>query len=60
VLANRPRHDWTSHAADAFRYLALAWAEVSAAPPKPDPRRITVQLPTLDELFEYQRRLADD
>lgn len=21
----RPRHDWTSHAADAFRYLALGW-----------------------------------
>jgi hypothetical protein len=23
VFNNRPRHDWTSHAADAFRYLAL-------------------------------------
>lgn len=23
VFTNRPRHDWTSHAADAFRYLAL-------------------------------------
>lgn len=23
----KPRHDWTSHAADAFRYLAVAWQE---------------------------------
>jgi phage terminase large subunit len=22
IFSNRPRHDWTSHAADAFRYLA--------------------------------------
>lgn len=22
-----PHHDWTSHAADAFRYMALAWRE---------------------------------
>lgn len=36
-------HDWTSHAADAFRYLAMAWRQPPAAPPpkpawKPDPR----------------------
>lgn len=24
-----PRHDWTSHAADAFRYMAMAWKELS-------------------------------
>ncbi len=24
---NKPRHDWTSHPADAFRYLAIAWQE---------------------------------
>lgn len=29
-------HDWTSHLADAFRYLALAWREVPK--PKPDDR----------------------
>lgn len=29
VLKPTPRHDWTSHAADAFRYLAMGWrAEV--------------------------------
>ena len=22
-----PRHDWSSHAADAFRYFAVSWRE---------------------------------
>jgi phage terminase large subunit len=25
VFKDKPRHDWTSHAADAFRMLAIAW-----------------------------------
>ena len=24
---DKPRHDWTSHASDAFRYLAVCWRE---------------------------------
>ena len=27
VFKDKPRHDWTSHAADAFRMLAVAWQE---------------------------------
>lgn len=27
-----PKHDWTSHTADAFRYLAMAWKELKPAP----------------------------
>ena len=30
-----PLHDWTSHGADAFRYLAMAWRAISPAIPKP-------------------------
>jgi hypothetical protein len=33
-----PKHDWSSHTADAFRYLCVAWREVAGAevpPPKP-------------------------
>lgn len=26
-LQKNPKHDWTSHYADAFRYLAIAWRE---------------------------------
>jgi hypothetical protein len=33
VFKNNPRHDWTSHAADAFRYLAMAWKAMQ--PEKP-------------------------
>lgn len=36
-----PVHDWTSHAADAFRYLAMAWRsaprEIEDNTPKPTP-----------------------
>lgn len=28
VFGTRPRHDWSSHYADAFRYLALAYKEL--------------------------------
>ena len=38
VFRDKPLHDWTSHAADAARYMAIAWRdlapEVTKAPPK--------------------------
>lgn len=33
VFRDKPRHDWASHGADAFRYLALGVRERYAAPP---------------------------
>jgi phage terminase large subunit len=33
AFRDAPRHDWTSHTADAFRYLAMAWREMQPAPP---------------------------
>ena len=35
AFKDKPRHDWTSHASDAFRYLAVCWRE-DAKPDKPD------------------------
>ena len=32
---DKPRHDWTSHPADAFRYLALSWQEEYKPESKP-------------------------
>ena len=32
-------HDWTSHPADAFRYLAMAWQPTPRRAPKPPPTR---------------------
>jgi phage terminase large subunit len=31
-----PRHDWTSHTADAFRYLAIRYREFAKPEPKPE------------------------
>lgn len=36
VFHDKPLHDWTSHAADSFRYMAMAWRELTA--PKPEKR----------------------
>ena len=37
AFRDRPRHDWTSHAADAARYMALAYRDL-AKPEKPKPK----------------------
>ncbi len=34
VFRNAPKHDWTSHTADAARYMAMAWKELRAEPVK--------------------------
>ena len=36
VFRDRPRHDWTSHSADAFRYLSIAWQEEEKVASKDD------------------------
>jgi hypothetical protein len=36
VFRDKPRHDWTSHGADAFRMLAIAWKEEAKIPSKDD------------------------
>ena len=32
------KEDWTSDAADAFRYVAMAWREIAKVPEPPKPR----------------------
>jgi len=34
---DHPRHDWTSHGADAWRYLSIAWKEEARPVQKDDP-----------------------
>jgi hypothetical protein len=36
--------DWTTHAADAFRYLALSWRDNAPAVEKPKPKAIAGQV----------------
>lgn len=38
VFRDKPLHDWTSHAADAFRMLAIAWQEEAPKSAQPDAR----------------------
>ena len=39
VFRDKPRHDWTSHGADAFRYLALVWKDEAKIVTAEDPIR---------------------
>jgi hypothetical protein len=57
VFSRNPIHDWTSHTADAFRYLALAvkHSEVMTRPPEPK-KEPEFRPPTLDEVWEAQER----
>lgn len=55
MFRDRPRHDWTSHAADAFRMAAVAYRLPKE--PEPDaPRRIEPANPTLDQLWDLSER----
>lgn len=48
-----PRHDFTSHYADAFRMLALAWREDHSTTKKPDPPR-GIESMTMNEMWELE------
>ncbi len=52
AFKNQPKHDWTSHSADAFRYLAMAWRAIAKPPDpkKPEPMRGIGQC-TVDEFL---------
>jgi phage terminase large subunit len=39
VFRDKPRHDWTSHGADAFRYLSIVWKEEARIITKDEPIR---------------------
>ena len=54
VFKNIPEHDWSSHFADAFRYLAMAWRELKAAPPPPKPQGRTIYEMTLNEAWKLR------
>lgn len=60
MFRDKPLHDWTSHASDSFRYLAIAWREQVQSTEKPKPRFDTDM--TVAELIKRQRqkRLQDE
>ena len=63
VFRDKPLHDWTSHAADAARYMALAWQAERPAEDTPETRwpakgtaHGTIQTATLDEMWASTKR----
>lgn len=56
TFKDKPRHDWTSHASDGFRYLAVCWQKETPKPADPEQMRgILVGMPsiTVDELLQF-------
>ena len=61
TLKSRPLHDWTSHTADAARYMAMAFKEMKPElPPEPAKWEMSTIPPTLDELWEYHQQSTVD
>jgi hypothetical protein len=57
VFRDKPKHDWTSHGADAFRMLAIAWKEEDKNTPKDNSIRGIVvgkNEATLNDLWKTQ------
>lgn len=54
MFRDQPRHDWTSHYADAFRYLSLIWRKEFKRP-EPPPVRFP-QDRTINEIIKRQTR----
>lgn len=56
MFKDEPRHDWTSHAADGFRYLSLVWKQPQIAPVEPAGRVLNVGSPstvTMNDLWKH-------
>ena len=68
TFKDAPRHDWTSHSADAFRYLAMAWREIVPPAKVPEPvwvtrgtnRGIEVNIGAIRDRHFARRRLEDE
>ena len=55
---DKPRHDWTSHYADAFRYACLIWRE-EMKPKEPEQPKYPIQL-SINDLIKRQRAKRDE
>ena len=60
TFKDAPHHDWTSHAADAFRYLCMAWREIHPDAKPKDALAELLRPKTLKEItdeYDQQRDL---
>lgn len=60
AFKDRPLHNWTSHAADAFRYMAIAWAEERLPRDEEEPKWPTDR--NFNQMLQLarKRRLSSD
>lgn len=54
AFKDAPKHDWTSHTADAARYMAMAYREMKPEPPKEAKPIPTIKDLTFDQLMQAQ------
>lgn len=55
AFKDTPKHDWTSHTADAFRYLCMAWREQRIPESeKPKPLVKGINDYSMDEAWKYR------
>lgn len=55
---DKPRHDWTSHYSDSFRYACLVWRE-EMKPKEPEPTKWPTGQ-TINELIKAHRRAKEE
>lgn len=61
AFKDNPRHDWTSHTADAFRYLAMGWREVEQPDRPKDPLKEMLKPKTFAQMIaEHEMETADE
>lgn len=58
VFKDAPLHNWTSHSADAFRYLSMAHKDLKPPLVKTPPQIRGVAQATFDEMLRRQEQLA--
>lgn len=58
VFRSKPRHDWTSHAADAFEIIGQVWRNPKVEAIKPKPRFLNEM--TFDELIKSTNNSRDE
>jgi phage terminase large subunit len=60
AFKDTPKHDWTSHTADAFRYLCMAWREQAKPDEKPDvPPVKAITDYKVEEMWKFDKRPRD-
>jgi hypothetical protein len=60
AFKDAPKHDWTSHTADAFRYLCMAWREqVKHVEPEAIPAVKAITDYKVEEMWKFNKRPRD-